>query len=320
MKRRYSSGARQLYKRRTKVRSWSGKLHRRSPGRATGKLRRRMRMRKYRRTSYGRRHHRKRPAAPKRAAAVVTCMNEQQTLPAVLRQLERLPLGEIIVVINGSQDRSLLSAVRSRKTTVVWMEEALGHDVGRAVGARITSADIILFLDGDVPVPAKQLRPFLNAVRRGADVALNDLRPYIGKFAEQDQVTWWKTFLNRVLGRPDLAMNSMTAVPHAVSRKFIRTVGLSALAVPPKALAKAIISGLKVTAPASVDVIRRNRVRPHNSGERNPMSELIAGDHLEAIHEVQDQLGIRAAFPDFKRNRDLARRVADAHEHYHSVV
>jgi len=253
-------------------------------------------------------------------AAVVTCKDEQHTLPLVLRELERLPFQEIIVVINGSTDRSLERALQHRRTTVVWLPEALGHDVARAVGARLTTSSIVLFMDGDVPVSAEDLVPFLRSVERGADLALNDLSPFIGSFAEQDHVTRFKTFLNRALGRVDLAMNSMTAVPHAVSRRLLDRIGCAALAVPPKAQALAIMSGLKVTAPASVNVIARNRLRPHNVGEFNEVAELIIGDHLEAISLILQRTGPRGAYPDAGRWRHVARGEDDADEHHYSVV
>lgn len=255
-----------------------------------------------------------------RIAAVVTCRNEQETLPGVLRQLERLPLSEIIVVINGSTDRSLELATRFPKVTVVWHQHPLGHDVGRAVGARVTTADAILFMDGDLPVKAEKLLPFLRAADRGADLVLNDLSPYIGTFYEQDEVTWWKMFLNRVLGRPDLAMNSMTAIPHVVSRRLIDIVGIEQLAVPPVAHALALIHGLSVALPASVDVIHYNRVRSHNVGSGNPVAEMIIGDHLEAISLMTERFGARGALPDLSRKRHIAEGDDDAYERDYTVV
>lgn len=253
-------------------------------------------------------------------AAVVTCRNEQDTLPSVLKQLRRLPLQEIIVVINGSTDRSLEMALRFRDVTIVWLEEPLGHDVGRATGARVAAADGILFMDADVPVRAERLVPFLRAIDRGADLALNDLSPYIGPFSAQDHVTRFKTFLNRVLGRRDLQMNSMTAVPHAVSRRLLTTIGCEHLAVPPAAQALAIMHGLSVTAPGSVNVIRRNRIRPHNTGIFNPIADLIIGDHLEALGMIVQRLGPRGHYPDPTRRREIARGDVHADEHHHTVI
>lgn len=291
--------------RRTTARSRVRKRTTQSRGRLSG--------RRSVRRSFGRlrfRHH---------LSVVVTCRNEQRTLPGVLRQLRRLPFRETIVVINGSSDQSLQRTLRFGDATVVWLPEPLGHDVGRAIGARIATSDILLFVDADLLIRAEELVPFLRAVDRGTDVALNDVTPYVRKFADQDQVTQVKTFLNRALGRRDLAMNSMTAVPHAVSRRLIDTVGYDLLSVPPKAQAEAIIRGLRIEAPGSINVFRRNRRRVDNRGHSNQVAELVIGDHLEALAYVTQRTGVRGSYPDEVRRRDLARGDGDADEYHHSV-
>ncbi|CAH1201350.1 hypothetical protein PAECIP111890_01874 [Paenibacillus sp. JJ-223] len=217
------------------------------------------------------------------AAAVVCACNEEQTLPQVLRQLKRLPLEDIIVVLNGTKDNSLERVISEKGITIVYEPERAGHDVGRALGAKMTMADSVLFVDGDMVLPAEQLAPFLYEIDRGSDVALNDISSLIPPFARQDEVSRIKAYLNRTLGRPDLGSNSMTAVPHAVSRRMIDTVKPESLVVPPKAQTLAIHHGLAIAAPARVDVIRTNRLRKSNIGSGNEVAKLIIGDHLEAL-------------------------------------
>lgn len=227
------------------------------------------------------------------ASAIVTVSNEEDTVSAVLAELERLPLSEIIVVLNGCTDRSFEAVRRHSHITLVHYPERLGHDVGRALGASAAGADILLFVDGDMVVPAEELARFLYAVDRGSNVALNDLSPWIPAFGHQDDVTRCKTFLNLVLGRPDLKANSMTAVPHALSRSAVQMIGAAALAVPPKAQALALLLGLSVTAPVSVNVIQKNRSRPDNNGRGNSVARMIIGDHLEALGEAMGRSGTR---------------------------
>ncbi|MET3940124.1 hypothetical protein ABIC22_002936 [Paenibacillus sp. PvP094] len=217
------------------------------------------------------------------AAAVVCACNEERTLGKVMAQLKRLPLKDIIVVLNGTTDDSLDLVLAESGITLVYEPDRAGHDVGRALGAKMTEAEVILFVDGDMVLLAEQLAPFLYAVDRGSDVALNDLNSLLPPFARQDDVSRIKAYLNRTLGRPDLGSNSLTAVPHALSRKMVMTVKPESLAVPPKAQAMAIRHGLSVTAPCQVDVIRSNRLRTTNTGSGNEVAGLIIGDHLEAI-------------------------------------
>lgn len=227
------------------------------------------------------------------ASAVVTASNEEKTLPLVLSELEKLPLQEIVVVLNGCTDGSLEAVSRHPRLLKLNYAERLGHDVGRAVGAKAVRGETILFVDGDLPVQAEELAPFLLAVDLGTDMALNDIMPFLPPFPQQDEVTRSKMLLNLLLGRPDLQANSLTAVPHALSRKLIDAIGTPTLAVPPKAQALAIARGFEVTAPSAVNVLRKNRIRAGNTGAGNAVAKLIVGDHIEALETVMQMKGIR---------------------------
>lgn len=240
----------------------------------------------------------------RRTAAIVSAMNEEKTLPLVLSQLIRLPLTQLILVVNGSTDQTLDVARACQQATVVYYPEALGHDVGRSIGAKLTDAEILLFLDADIVVKAESLLPFVRSIDRGADVALNDITPFVGSFAKRDGVSIMKEFLNCSLGRDDLRMNSMTAVPFALSRHALETIGADRLAVPPLAHALAIQFGLHVETAGKINVIRRNKLRKENTGQLNPVSRLIIGDHWEALHEVMMQQGSRLQYPDLFRDRE----------------
>ena len=242
-----------------------------------------------------------------RAAAVVSVRNEERTVGEVVRELTLLPLQEIVVVINGSSDGSYHAVCEWPSVTVVHYPEPLGHDVGRAVGARMTDADILLFVDGDFPIAAHKLAPYLAAVHRGADVALNDITPFFGPFRQWDDVSRVKAFLNRSLGRPELSAASMTAVPHAISRRALEAIGAPALMIPPKAQAAAIGRGLRVVLAPGVNVTRRNKPRDTNAGQDNPVARLIIGDHYEALREAMLAGGARLDMADAARRRDLLR-------------
>lgn len=237
---------------------------------------------------------------------VITAMNEEETLPSIIGQLYRMPLAEAVFVVNGSTDRSYSLIRNLSPAVIVHYPHPLGHDVGRVIGAKMTKAETVLFLDGDFPVFAEHLLPFIEAIERGVDLALNNISPYIGLFASRDGVTIVKQFVNRALGREDLAAASMTAVPHALSRRALDAIGPSALATPPKAQAMVLGQGLKVECPGSVDVITPNRIRTINAGTRNVVSEMIIGDHLEAMHWTMAGRGKRLGFEDRLRRRNYA--------------
>ncbi len=235
-------------------------------------------------------------------AVIVTAKNEERTIAAVLKEAGRLT-DETYVIVNGSIDGTFRQARAASRAIVLSYPQALGHDVGRAIGAKLARADILLFTDGDMPIPAEQLVPFVHGIEQGLDVALNNIHPYLGSFGRQDSVTIMKQFLNMALGRPDLKAGSLTAVPHALSRRAVETLGLELLAVPPKAQALALLQKLRVGHAGRVNVIRGNKRRKLNSGRRNPVASMIVGDHLEALKLATDRLGERLIYPDMLRKR-----------------
>lgn len=240
-------------------------------------------------------------------SAVVSACNEEKTIAAVISELSRLPIREIIVVLNGCKDRSYHSIGRNDRVIVVYYPKRLGHDVARGIGASMATGDAVLFTDGDIVLDAEDLAPFLLGIDKGADIVLNDISPYLPPFSKQDAVTRSKMFLNHVLGRPDLQANSLTAVPHALSRRAIATLGAHSLIVPPKAQATAIVQGLAIQAPRSVDVVKRNRIRGGNVGAGNEVARLILGDHMEAFKTVMEMQGIRLNMTRMPRSK-LARK------------
>lgn len=240
-------------------------------------------------------------------SVIVCAKDEQRTIPGVLRELRRIrQLDEIVVVVNGSRDETA-GIARNTGARVISFTDALGHDIGRAIGARSADSDALLFLDADLVVPAEDLVPFIAAVHSGVDVALNRLEPFCTNSALLHSVMVGKRLLNLALDRPDLGINTLTAVPHALSRRGLEVIGIPNLAVPPLAHVKAVLGGLSVQAIHSVDVIFSNRRRPGvNIGPGSETVErLILGDHLEALAYLISVKGPRAGFTDLARRREL---------------
>lgn len=235
-------------------------------------------------------------------SVVIPVSNERKTIASVIRQARQVhPLTEVIVVANGTRDGSDSIAERMG-AAVLRYDELLGHDVGRAIGARQAKGSVILFLDGDIVVPTSDLVPFIQAVQQGTDVALNR---YFGPVWKErvHSVVLAKHALNTILSRPDLRGASMTAIPHALSRKALETIGCDKLAVPPLAHAVAIRSGLRVAVVHEVPVGRSNPLKKRKAGL---LEHLIFGDHLEAIHWLIQQSNARANLTDLTRNREYA--------------
>lgn len=235
--------------------------------------------------------------------AIVPAKDESQTIGDVVRSLRELPLDEVLVVANGCTDNTAELAEEAG-ARVLGVSEPLGHDVGRAMGAAYVEADLYLFTDADIVLPPGFFVPFLNAVAEGVDVALNDLESIATQRSRAHVVNLSKRFLNTVMGLERLGINSMTAIPHCLSRRAVKAIGSQNLAVPPRAMVLARQAGLNIQAVASINVNSRNRVRPrvHRPG-LGPMDELIIGDHLEALSVLLREDGTRGRFQDVNRDR-----------------
>ncbi|MFS8604732.1 glycosyltransferase [Priestia megaterium] len=218
----------------------------------------------------------------KQLSVIIPVCNEEQTLKQVIAEARKLEPLEIIVVINGSTDQSEKYAKEQGVKTIVY-DERLGHDCGRAAGALAATGDILLFIDGDFVLSAQELYPFAATVASGVDVALN--------ICEDEEklthvVQGWKYVLNETIGRKDLLMSSMTAVPHAISRECLEKIEPESLAVPPFAQVKALVGGFHVQAVHHVDVNKFNRFRysEHLSlKSHSATAELIIQDHIFAF-------------------------------------
>ncbi|KAI7257077.1 hypothetical protein KC345_g10871 [Hortaea werneckii] len=254
-----------------------------------------------------------RPAAPLPAvnhpepyvSVIIPAMNEARTIARVIAGARGVhPRCEVIVIVNGSADQTA-DIARSSGANVIVYEQPLGHDVGRSAGAAAAKGEILLFTDGDLVIPASQLRPFVTAVSGGADIALNDYSgPVRGRFPHP--VVLSKHTLNLLLGRPDLKGCSLTAVPHAISRRALDVLGSGSLSRPPLAHARAVLDGLRVIAVHSVPVGKMNAVR-RKAGGSDPLQEIILRDHLEAVALLLERKGDRGGFSDGTRRREMVK-------------
>lgn len=100
------------------------------------------------------------PSGPKIVSVVIPCLNEEDPIAGVVQEVLAQNVAEVIVVDNGSTDRTAERASMAGARVV--REPRPGY--GRACAAGVTAvrpdADIICFLDGDgSDVPA-----FMNAV------------------------------------------------------------------------------------------------------------------------------------------------------------
>ncbi|RJG16663.1 glycosyltransferase [Paenibacillus thiaminolyticus] len=248
------------------------------------------------------RRHRIHSSADPFVSVIIPVLNERRTLARVIERAAQVhPASEVIVVANGTTDGSDRIAEKMG-ARVLRYAIPLGHDKGRSVGAEAAAGRILLFIDGDIVLPAADLRPFVHAVNNGVDVALNN---YQGPVRKHDVhgVVLAKHALNAMLSRQDLGGASMTAVPHALSRRALELIGSDAVSVPPLAHTMAVVYGLNIRGVHTIDVGRINRRRVRGLRE-DPLEPLICQDHMQAIRWLMEQRGPRGGHSDLTRQRE----------------
>ncbi|MCM3129852.1 MULTISPECIES: glycosyltransferase [unclassified Paenibacillus] len=239
-------------------------------------------------------------------SVIIPAMNEEAMIARVIREAKRVhPSTEVIVVVNGSTDQTEARATAAG-ARIISYDEALGHDVGRQIGAETARGEVLLFIDGDMLIPGQELKPFVSAVLSGIDVALNDYNGPVRK-KPVHPVVEAKHALNIMLGRSDLKGASMTAVPHAISRTAFDLLREGALQVPPLAQAMAIKQGLAVKAVHRVPVGRLNPLRRKNRANQDLLTGIVLRDHEKAVRWLTLHQGSRGGFTDLHRARHLVR-------------
>lgn len=139
-----------------------------------------------------------RPPAGVTVSVVIPCLNEEASVARCVEQAwEGLAAagveGEVIVVDNGSTDRSaeLAAAAGAR----VLREEQRGKGHAARTGIREARGEIIILADADGTYDLRQLRPLIDPLAEGYDMVVgNRLK---GKMAE-NAMPW----LHRYIGNP----------------------------------------------------------------------------------------------------------------------
>ncbi|WP_284637709.1 glycosyltransferase family 2 protein [Paenibacillus silviterrae] len=219
-------------------------------------------------------------------SVIVPARNEEATIAPLLEQLHRLEPAELIVVVNGSQDRTCELAL-AHGATVVLSSDALGTDTGRALGAYHATGRILLFVDGDMVLSAHDLYPFVLAIRQGYDVALNDQNYHLEREFPLRSILPSVYALNLALDQKPLGTSSMVMVPFGLSRKALNAIGWESLLCPPRALAASVRHALRIVLPHRVNVEKANRLRPEKHLTGTAINQIV-GDHIEALHSVLD--------------------------------
>ncbi|SEG36238.1 hypothetical protein [Paenibacillus sp. UNC499MF] len=230
------------------------------------------------------------------------------SLHRLLGELQRLALHEVIF---ASRDAAVAHALVQAagapglgaevKHVVAEVGTAGGGD-DRQAAAAAAEGDILIFLDASVPTAAEEIAALAGAVAGGSDAVLWSSSAELPLFHKRTPEIMAKQFVNYALGRRDLQADSLTVLPHALSRQAVTRLG-EELSHPARAHGAALLEGLAVAS-----------VRPYGgyartAGGGRPSAWLDrsrASDHLEALGFAMERLGPRLYYPDNWRRRGYA--------------
>ncbi|HIE12143.1 MAG TPA: glycosyltransferase [Desulfotomaculum sp.] len=223
--------------------------------------------------------------------AVVPAQNEAGRIGRVVERLLKISVDAVIAVVNGSTDGTPeeLTGFPPDRVHTLSFPETLGLDVPRVIGAACAlkmGAAGVIFIDGDMAeVSLDALRRLKDAVTGGIDLALTDCYPPEAPPPDSPvtkRLLHLRKELNRCLGKPELGWASPAHGPHAASSRFLQTVPLRELSVPPVALCLGILAGLEVAVAAG---IAHHKLGSPARGSLHSarIAATITGDCLEAL-------------------------------------
>jgi len=150
-------------------------------------------------------------------SVVIPAKNESLAIGSVVQQvLEVLPLAEVIVVDDGSDDATAELA-ETAGAKVISHPYSKGNGAAIKSGARAASGDVIVFMDGDGQHDARDILKLLEKIEQGYDlvVGARDKKSQ-ASFGRLLANTFYNKFSSWIVGRK---IEDLTSGFRAVNRK-----------------------------------------------------------------------------------------------------
>ena len=103
-----------------------------------------------------------------KASLVIPVLNEQNTIPKLVRKAARYQfINEIIVIDDNSSDSTLknLNKMKSKKLKIIENEKNIGSIKSRIRGLEKTKNNIVIFMDGDGQHNLKDVKKLTNNIK-----------------------------------------------------------------------------------------------------------------------------------------------------------
>ncbi|MBB6215549.1 glycosyltransferase involved in cell wall biosynthesis [Anaerosolibacter carboniphilus] len=222
---------------------------------------------------------------------VVPVKDEEEKIDQTLHMLLKTQTDQIIVVLNGCQDRSfeIVKDMDDSRIEYIYCNKPLGMDIPRAVGAWIAfqrKAKGIVFVDGDMNGDLSSIIDTLinHLKEEKADMVLTNCYPEeSSKSSMARMLLSFRKQLNLELNLFDKIGYSIPSHgPHGISSRFLMKIPIQELAIPPVSLALAAKNNLIVSVAASIPT-RLLQSTTRDEYHAQQITKTIIGDCIEAV-------------------------------------
>ncbi|HXY90423.1 MAG TPA: glycosyltransferase family 2 protein [Xanthobacteraceae bacterium] len=111
-------------------------------------------------------------------AAIIPCLEEEETIAAVVAAVRAEGVAEVVVVDGGSRDRSAERAAAAGARVVIERARGYGRAVQTGIAAARADAEILLFLDGDGSDDPQFIPALVAPIAEGRAVFVHGSRLY----------------------------------------------------------------------------------------------------------------------------------------------
>ncbi|MDF2545562.1 MAG: hypothetical protein K0R93_460 [Anaerosolibacter sp.] len=222
---------------------------------------------------------------------VVPVKDEEEKINQTLHMLLKTQTDQIIVVLNGCQDRSfeIVKGIDDPRIEYIYCNKPLGMDIPRAVGAWMAlqrKADGIIFVDGDMNGDLSSvIDTLIDHLQEGkADMVLTNCYPEMSsKSSMARMLLSFRKQLNLELDLFDSIGYSIPSHgPHGISSKLLTKISIPELAIPPVCLALAAKNNLVISVAASISTdLLQSTIRDEYHAQQ--ITKTIIGDCIEAV-------------------------------------
>ncbi|MFW9829604.1 MAG: glycosyltransferase family 2 protein [Candidatus Thorarchaeota archaeon] len=113
---------------------------------------------------------------------IIPIYNEENTIRSVLKMIPSIPKSEIILIDDGSIDKSLniIKAIKNKHIKIIKHKRNMGYGAAILTGFKYSSGDLIITLDSDGQHNPKEIFKLINPIiEKEADVVIGSR--YLGK-------------------------------------------------------------------------------------------------------------------------------------------